>query len=256
VADQVTVDNAGLPDFTVVSDEITSPYTGGTAQAQAVKILSGTADSNAVIPGDATNGLDVDVTRVGGTVTVAGTVTADTELVTADLDTGGGTDTKPVVGLLLANAGGADIWPGDDVSGAFVQVKTMPAAAVTTDSLGAADMTNVVMNGLTSLTPKFAKANVAASTTDGSIVAAVGGKKIRVLAFRIHTAGTATNVTFNSKPAGAGTAISELFALGANGGHSPGYSPVGHFETVSGEGLTVTTGTGATTGIGVVYVEV
>jgi hypothetical protein len=37
--------------------------------------MDGTEDSTAVIPGDATNGLDVDVTRVSGTVTVAGAVT-------------------------------------------------------------------------------------------------------------------------------------------------------------------------------------
>lgn len=70
MADNVTVDNGFGTDYTVVTDEITSPYTGDTAQAQAVKLLSGTADSNAVIPGDASNGLDVDVTRVQGTVTV------------------------------------------------------------------------------------------------------------------------------------------------------------------------------------------
>lgn len=180
----------------------------------------------------------------------------ETELTTGDLDSGGGTDTRAVVGLVGSASGGGALIPGDATNGLFVQVKTMPAAARTTDHLGAADMTDVVMNGLTTLTPKYAKANVAASSTDSSIVAAVASKKIRVLAFRLHGGGTATNVTFNSKPAGAGTAISELFALGANGGHSPGYCPVGHFETVSAEGLTVTTGTGSTMGIGVVYIEV
>ena len=108
----------------------------------------------------------------------------------------------------------------------------------------------------TYLTPKFAKANVAASQTDSSVIAAVTAKKIRVLGFRLHAGGTATDVTFNSKPAGSGVAISEKFACAANGGHHGAYSPVGHFETVAGEGLTVTTGTGATTGIGIVYVEV
>lgn len=52
------------------------------------------------LPGDATNGLDVDVTRVQGTVTV------DSELTTADLDTGAGTDTRAVVGLVRAESGG------------------------------------------------------------------------------------------------------------------------------------------------------
>jgi hypothetical protein len=34
------------------------------------------------------------------------------------------------------------------------------------------------------------------------------------------------------------------------------YNPVGWFETVSGQGLSATTGAGSTTGIQIVYVEV
>lgn len=116
--------------------------------------------------------------------------------------------------------------------------------------------TSTVYNATTALTPKFALANVAASTTDGNIVSAVASKKIRVLAAAFMAGGTATNVTFNSKPAGAGTAISALFAAGANGGASLPFSPVGWFETTAGQGLTVTTGAGSTVGIVVVYVEV
>lgn len=103
---------------------------------------------------------------------------------------------------------------------------------------------------------KYAKANVAASQTDSSIVSAVTGRKIRVLAVAAVAGGTATNLTFNSKPAGAGTAISALLANGANGGEVLSYNEVGWFETVVSEGLTVTTGAGSTTGIQVVYVEV
>lgn len=103
---------------------------------------------------------------------------------------------------------------------------------------------------------KFAKANVAQSQTDSSIVSAVTGKRILVLAFRLHAGATATDVTFNTKPSGSGTAISEKFACAANGGRADGFTPTGHFVTGSGEGLTVTTGAGATTGIGVVYAEI
>lgn len=62
---------------------------------QKVKLVDGTADSTAVIAGDATNGLDVDVTRVGGTVTVDGSgVTQPVSgTVTANLGTIGGTAT-------------------------------------------------------------------------------------------------------------------------------------------------------------------
>lgn len=126
-----------------------------------------------------------------------------------------------------------------------------------TADIGRAEMTNVIMNGTTALTPKHAIVMIAASTTDGPFVTAVGGKKIRIVLFRLHTGASATSVTFNRKPAGAGVAISETFALGANGGHSPGFCAQGHFaDTGVGEGITVTTGAGSTTGVGIVYLEV
>jgi len=122
--------------------------------------------------------------------------------------------------------------------------------------VSSSDETSTIYNATTALTPKFAKANIAASTTDGSLVSAVASKKIRVLSWIAVAGGTATNVTFNTKPGGAGTAISALFACGANSGAAQGYSPVGHFETTAGEGLTVTTGAGSTVGVQVTYVEV
>lgn len=70
------------------------------------------------------------------------------------------------------------------------------------------------------------------------------------------TAATATNVTFNTKPVGSGTAISCLFANGANGGAVLGYNSDGWFTTNAGEGLTATTGAGSATGIQVGYVTI
>lgn len=75
MADNVTFQTATLatpPGATVVAtDDV------GGAHFQRVKLVDGTLDSTTGIPGDATNGLDVDVTRVQGTVTVAGTLTAN-----------------------------------------------------------------------------------------------------------------------------------------------------------------------------------
>jgi hypothetical protein len=102
---------------------------------------------------------------------------------------------------------------------------------------------------------KRAFANVAASQTDSSLVAAVSGKIIEVLAVLGVAGGTATNLTFNSKGAGAGTAISPALANGANGGEVAPFNIAGWFETAIGEALTVTTGAGATTGIIVIYIE-
>jgi hypothetical protein len=104
-------------------------------------------------------------------------------------------------------------------------------------------------------TPKKAKANVAASQTDSSLVTAVAGKILRVLGVVAVAGATATDLTFNTKPAGAGTAISPLFANDVRGGIVLPETPSGWWDTSSGEGLTVTTGAGSTTGISVIYVE-
>jgi len=102
---------------------------------------------------------------------------------------------------------------------------------------------------------KTAFVNIAASQTDSSIIAAVSGKKLMILAVTLLAGGTATNFTFNSKGGGAGTAIGPLFALGVNLPCSLPFNPVGHFKTNSGEGLTATTGTGSSVGVLVNYVE-
>ncbi len=211
------------------------------------------------------NGLEVDVTQVQGTVDVSGssvsvTGAVDTELPAAAAigDAISATASVPNVGALLALYDGSNYvrGRGDAANGLDVDVTRMPAAARTTDSMAAALVTDALMNGNTALTPKFAFANISASTTDGSVVAAVTSKKLRVLGFVIMAGGTATNVTLNTKPAGAGTAKTCLFACPANGGVAAGFNPLGWFETVSGEGLAATTGAGATTGILVCYAEV
>lgn len=99
-------------------------------------------------------------------------------------------------------------------------------------------------------------ANISASTTDGALVTAVTGKIVRVVAVSAVAGGTATNLTFNSKPAGSGTAISPLYANGANGGEVLPYNPRGWFDTNVSEGLTATTGGGSTTGILINYILV
>lgn len=101
---------------------------------------------------------------------------------------------------------------------------------------------------------KRAFANIAASTTDGAVVAAVSGYRIRVLDYLLMAGGTATNATFNTKPGGAGTAISMLHACAANGGVCTGEESGGWFQTSLSEGLSLTTGAGSTVGVQVVYV--
>lgn len=97
-------------------------------------------------------------------------------------------------------------------------------------------------------------ANVAAAQTDSVLVAAVADKRVRVKALAFVTGATATAATFNTKGSGAGVACSPLFANAANGGAVLPNNPEGWFETETGEGLSLTTGAGATTGVIVKYV--
>lgn len=123
-------------------------------------------------------------------------------------------------------------------------------------TLGSRLDSDYILTADTAVAPAVAFANVSASQTDSSIVSGVTGKKLRVLAVALLAGGTATNITFNTKPSGSGTAISMQFQNGANGGAVLPFNPVGWFQTSSGDGLTVTTGSGATTGVHVVYMQV
>lgn len=107
----------------------------------------------------------------------------------------------------------------------------------------------------TKLPVKRAFANVTTSSTDASIVAAVTSKKIRVVGLVLHAGGSATTITLNSKPAGAGVAISSGHALAAYGVLVLPFAAAGWYETTAGEGLTATTSSGATVGVEVLYVE-
>jgi hypothetical protein len=96
--------------------------------------------------------------------------------------------------------------------------------------------------------------SVAAGQTDSVLIAAIPNRRIRVLTYMINQGDTTPSaVTFNSKPAGSGTAIWPAIKYPANGGAQPPMNERGWFSTNRGEGLTVTTGAGSTTGIAVVY---
>lgn len=124
-------------------------------------------------------------------------------------------------------------------------------------ALGAANVTGYVLTENTERKPvKYAKASIAASTTDGAVIAAVASKKIRVLAFILSPATTATACTFTSKPGGAGSAISAVITTVVGGPFSSGINELGWFETVAGEGLSLTTGGGSTVGVQITYVEI
>lgn len=73
----------------------------------------------------------------------------------------------------------------------------------------------------------------ASSSGDNTLVAAVTGKKLRVLSYSFVVTGAVT-VRFES--AAGGTALTGQMPFAAAGDcWSPGYDPHGHFETVAGE---------------------
>lgn len=100
--------------------------------------------------------------------------------------------------------------------------------------------------------------NAAGGATDTPVVAAVAGRKIRLIGFIVSPAAAtpAASIVFNSKSGGAGTAISATFGLvaGVPITVEPGEQRAGLLETNIGEGLSVTTGAGAGgAGVHVIY---
>jgi hypothetical protein len=111
--------------------------------------------------------------------------------------------------------------------------------------------TSAIYNGTTALVPKFAKINASGLGTN-NILAAVTGKKIRVLRWDLTTSG-AVNAKFQSNAA---TDISGLYYFAQNGGISAGFSPVGHFQTNAGETLDLNLSAAVAVGGTLTYVEV
>lgn len=136
-----------------------------------------------------------------------------------------------------------------------VDVLTQPARAATTDAVTAKLATDAIQNGLTALTPKFV-AIAAATSGDNTILSAVSGKKIRVLAMNFVLA-AATNVYVKD---GAGTVLwagsTNTANFAANGGIVLPFCPVGWFETAAAQALVINLSAANKCGGSIVYVEV
>jgi hypothetical protein len=95
--------------------------------------------------------------------------------------------------------------------------------------------TGVIQSGGSQLTPKFAVINLAAT---GTVVAAVTGKRIRVLSLLMTIDVLTGDETYTFKSGAAGTPITG--DLGEASGAAAvlvveyGFSPLGHFQTASG----------------------
>jgi hypothetical protein len=113
--------------------------------------------------------------------------------------------------------------------------------------------TDKLSNNGTLLTPKFATIS-ASSSGNNTVVAAVTGKKIRVLAYNLIGNG-AVNAKFKTAAAGADlTGLKYIAAAG--GGICAPFNPLGWFETVSGDLLNLNLSAAVAVGGELVYVEV
>lgn len=184
-------------------------------------------------PVTASNPLPVSVANlpavqpVSGTVGISGTVPTDASLV----------------------VGGQAVTGSNPVP--VSQAAPLPAGTNTIGRVIAPAATGVIYDGPAALTPKFAAIS-AASTGDNTLVAAVPGKRLRVLKYTVVASG-AVGVKFRS---GTGTDLTGSMSLGAGSGVGGAYCPAGHFETAPGEALAL----GLTAGVGVAghltYIEV
>lgn len=80
--------------------------------------------------------------------------------------------------------------------------------------------------------PSYAAIN-ASSSGANTIVSAVAGKQILVLQYVVVVDGAVT-ITWESS---GGTVHGGPMSFAANGGAAPPFNPVGHFQTIAGEGL-------------------
>jgi threonine synthase len=110
--------------------------------------------------------------------------------------------------------------------------------------------TDLVMNGNTAITPKFVAIAASASGVN-VLLAAVAGKKIRVLSY-VLVATTAVTAKFQN----GATDISGAMPLGATGVLVAPMNILGHFETAVNAALNLTLGSAVAVAGHLTYIEV
>lgn len=99
------------------------------------------------------------------------------------------------------------------------------------------------MNHPSVSTAAIQRAAFTGAVGDNAAVAAVAGKKIRVLQVYLHQTG-AGSVQFKSDVGGGATALSGVIPTTAeNLAVNPGFNPAGHFETAAGKAFNIALGT-------------
>lgn len=125
----------------------------------------------------------------------------------------------------------------DDVNLSAIKTAVETAIAATTDTIAAALMTNVLHNGTTALTPKFASFS-SASSGNQALIAAVAAKTTRILALQLQPSASTNAIYINDGTAnlyGDATNKIQFDDTGAAGlgGFTLPFNPLGWFETAA-----------------------
>ena len=145
-------------------------------------------------------------------------------------------------------AGTQRVTLADDSTG----VVGLSAGVALVGKVSAGQDTTSLYSGATALTPKFAVISGTASG-DNTLVAAVVGKKIRVLAYHLVCA---AEVAIRFESGASGTALTGVETYTAKEGVSNDYCPLGLFETAAGALLNLELGGAVQVSGSLTYVEV
>ena len=111
---------------------------------------------------------------------------------------------------------------------------------------------DLMHSGNSIISPKFAAIDTATSP-DTTIISAVSGKKLRIVSLFLVSAGT---VTTRFESGADGAKLTGQMTLTANSGFVLPYNPVGWFETVAGQALSLELSAGVSVDGSLTYIEV
>ncbi len=187
---------------------------------------------------------------VSGSVAVTGTFWQATQPVSGTLAvTQSGTWSDTVTQATAASLNATVVGTGTFA----VQVSAaIPAGTNLLGQVSASDETATIYNGTTACTPKFAA--ITASTSGATtVVALVGGKRIRVIRWSLSSNGS-VNIKWQSHVTPTDlTGLHYLVQFASAGG---AYCPQGIFQTISGEALDINLSASVAVGGELTYIEV
>lgn len=169
---------------------------------------------------------------------------------------GGSDDAKTATDVPLPTTIGANGGLKVDIVGDTGTASVLDAQNLAGVSLN----TKAMLDGATTITPKFAKIDRATNADGAAVVSLVASKKIRVLRYRLIPAGDVgikwQSSTSNSTGTGTNTDLDPVESYKAGGGITEAFCPVGIMETAVGEALKLNLNAAVQVSGNLTYVEV